>query len=200
MMNVLKYILVIQLFAAVTYAKGRKEMKTVEDVIRVLNLEPLAGEGGYFRQTYKSDYDDVPAGYFGIKSDSGRAISTAIYYLVEPNSFSVLHRLPSDEVFHFYAGDPVEMMQIDENGNVEIITLGNDIFNGQQPQVVVRRGVWQGTRLIKGGAWALLGTTVAPGFEFEDLEVADREEMIQALPQHREDIIRFTRAKSESSH
>lgn len=185
---------------SVAYAEGGNGMVTAEDVIKQLNLEPLQGEGGYFRQTYKSEYDKVPSGYFGIKSDSTRAISTAIYYLVDPNSFSALHRLPSDEVFHFYTGDPVEMMQIDENGKVEIIIIGNDIFNGQIPQVIVKKGVWQGTRLLKGGAWALLGTTVAPGFEFEDLEVADREELTKALPQHRDDIIRFTRAKNEKAH
>lgn len=192
------------LFLALTclggQAMGGEKMVTAQDVIEKLNLQPLEGEGGYFRQTYKSDLVDAPATVFGFKSEEPRAISTAIYFLVVPTSFSALHRIQSDEIFHFYGGDPVEMVQIDEQGNMARYVLGSDIFNGQSPQVIVKKGVWQGSRLIKGGAWALLGTTVAPGFEFVDLEVADRDQLVNEFPQHSNDIIRYTREKNEKAH
>src|SRR5207249_3960045 len=95
-----------------------------------------------------------------------RSVSTAIYYLLTPGTFSALHRLKSDEIFHFYAGSPVKMLQLHEDGRGEEIILGSDVLAGQQPQVLVRRGVWQGSYLLPGGEFALLGCTVAPGFEY----------------------------------
>ncbi|MBK9293896.1 MAG: cupin domain-containing protein [Oligoflexia bacterium] len=175
-------------------------MKTAEDVIKFLNLKPLPEEGGYFRETYRSDKINAPAKIFGINSDSPRVISTAIYYLVHQKSFSALHRIKSDEVFHFYAGDPVEMIQINDQGILNKYILGADVFKEQQPQVVVPKGVWQALRLKEGGSWALLGTTVSPGFEFEDFEVGTREQMLKLFPQHRDDIMRFSRSVNEKAH
>ena len=140
---------------------------------------------------------DAPATIFGIDSEDPRTSSTAIYYLVTPDDFSALHKVASDEIFHFYSGDPVEMIQIDEDGKLTHHTLGSDIFKGQSPQVVVRHGVWQGLRLKHGGAWALMGTTVSPGFEFEDFVLGGRDELTKAFPQHRDDIIRFTRGEGK---
>jgi predicted cupin superfamily sugar epimerase len=170
------------------------------EIIKKLDMRPLPEEGGYYRETYRSNAPKLPARSYGIDSDSNRSVSTAIYYLVIPESFSALHRVKSDEIFHFYAGDAVEMIQIDEQGNLERFTIGNDIASGHTPQVVVPRGVWQALRLKSGGKWALMGTTVAPGFEFEDFQVGDRDSMIEQFPQHRDDIIRFTRAHNEKAH
>lgn len=196
-----KYILVsLFLFSLHALANGGEKMITAQDVIAKLDLKPLQDEGGYYRQTFKSDAGDIPAEVFGIKSNTPRAISTAIYYLVTPQSFSALHRIKSDEVFHFYGGDPVEMIQIDANGNIKYITIGADIFNDESPQVVMPKGVWQALRLKAGGAWALMGTTVAPGFEFEDFELGDRESMAGQFPQHRDDIMKFTRGINEKAH
>lgn len=195
-----KIILALQCVSAIALAQGGSNMVTAKEVIKQLNLKPLNDEGGYFRQTFKSERSNVSPTVYGTNPDVARAFSTAIYFLVVPNSFSALHRIPSDEVFHFYGGDPVEMIQIDQNGNISHFILGGDIFNGQTPQIVVPRGVWQGSRLIKGGAWALMGTTVAPGFEFIDLEVADRETLLKEFPQHSNDIIRFSRGKNEKAH
>lgn len=175
-------------------------MIDAKDLIAKLDLKPLPEEGGYYRETYRSDAGLVPAQAFGIDSDSKRCASTGIYYLVVPESFSALHRVKSDEMFHFYSGDPVEMIQVDEAGNLERFNIGSDIINGETPQVLVRRGVWQGLRLKPGGKWALMGTTVAPGFEFEDFEVGLRDEMIQQFPQLKNDIIRFTREPNEMTH
>lgn len=181
-------------------SQGGEGMATAEEIIKAMGLEPLPEEGGYYRETYRSDYGANQARMFGVDADSNRDLSTAIYYLVHTGSFSAIHRIKADEVFHFYAGDPIEMLQIDEEGNKKIITMGSDVLAGQEPQVVVPRNDWQALRLVEGGSWALLGTTVAPGFEFEDFEVGLREQMLELFPQHRDDIIRFTRESHEKAH
>lgn len=196
----MKSIFILFIFLATQV--GAEEMSMIEarDVIEKLDLKPLPEEGGYYRETYRGSSAQLPAQLFGIESSSNRTISTAIYYLVVPESFSALHRVKSDEMFHFYSGDPVEMIQIDDSGNLQRFVLGSNIFNGESPQVLVPKGVWQALRLKSGGKWALMGTTVAPGFEFEDFEVGARETMIRAFPQHEADITRFTRAANERSH
>ena len=173
---------------------------TAQEIIKKLDLKPLPEEGGYYRETYRSEASGLDAQLFGIDSRTTRNVCTAIYYLVVPESFSALHRVKSDEIFHFYSGDPVEMIQIDDNGTLERFIIGNDIMNGQVPQVVVRRGVWQALRLKHGGMWSLMGTTVAPGFEFEDFEIGYREQLIQQFPQLSADITRFTREPNEKAH
>jgi predicted cupin superfamily sugar epimerase len=122
-----------------------------------------------------------------------RRTGTAIYYLLEPGTFSEMHRLKSDEVFHFYAGDAVEMLQLREGDAGHMVAIGNDLAGGERPQVVVPHGVWQGSRLRAGGRWALLGCTVSPGFEFEDYETADRAELMGLWPEWAETIAELTR-------
>lgn len=147
----------------------------IEQIIKKLNLEPLEGEGGYFRNTYRTDH------------------RSAIYYLVTPNDFSALHRLKHDEIFHFYSGDPVEMVQINGSGELKKVMLGSDFLNNMEPQSIVPAGVWQGTRLAPGGQWALLGTTMAPRFEYSEFELGDRNALIQQFPQHANEIQLYTR-------
>jgi predicted cupin superfamily sugar epimerase len=164
-----------------------------KDVIKQLNLIPLPEEGGYFRETYRSQKS--------VQSEIGlRKECTAIYYLISPESFSGLHWVDQEEIFHFYAGEPVEMFQIDKDGNGKKIIIGNNIFNGQNPQVVVPRGTWQGTRLFNSheNSWALLGCTVAPGFELENFHIQDRAWLISKYPHLSEDIKRFTNKKLKS--
>lgn len=175
-----------------SYAGGGNQV-TAEQIIQKLGLVPLPEEGGYYRETFRSNNGQVKASSFGIPSEGTRVASTAIYYLVTPDSFSALHRVASDEVFHFYAGDVVEMIQIDEAGKLTKFTIGPDIMNGQVPQVIVRAGVWQGLRLKAGGKWALMGTTVAPGFEFEDFEIGEQVRMINEFPEHELHIKQYTR-------
>jgi len=157
-----------------------------EDIIRLLKLRPLPKEGGYFRRTYQS------AG--SMRWISGeRFLSTAIYYLVTPTEFSALHRLGQDELFHFYLGDPVEMVQLTESGQLTRYLLGHAIAQGQSVQQLAPGGVWQGTRLVDSGHWALLGTTVVPGYDDADFELGTRAKLIAHYPQHAEVIRRFTR-------
>jgi predicted cupin superfamily sugar epimerase len=122
-----------------------------------------------------------------------RALSTAIYFLLTQDSFSAMHRLASDEIWHFYLGDPVQMLQLPEHGEGRILTLGTDLAAGVRPQVIVPRGTWQGACLLPGGRFALLGATMAPGFDFADFELAQREWLLVAYPQFTELICALTR-------
>ena len=106
-----------------------------------------------------------------------------MYFLLTPDTFSGLHLLPGDEIWHFYAGDPVEMLQLHPDGSGQVLQLGNDLEAGLQPMLVVPGGSWQGTRLISGGRFALMGNTMAPGFEFEDRLSGDRVTLKGRYPQ-----------------
>jgi len=154
---------------------------TADEVAQLLQLKPHPLEGGSFRETYRSRWlvsgEYLPQGMSG-----SRSIGTAIYYLITPESFSPLHRLPGTEVFHFYAGDPVLMLQLLPDGASRMITMGSDLAAGQQPQIVVRGGVWQGCKLAPGGKWALLGTTMSPGFDAADYEHGEAEPLIAQYP------------------
>jgi predicted cupin superfamily sugar epimerase len=147
---------------------------TAADVIELLALQPLTFEGGYFRETYRSDF------------------STAIYFFLTPDTFSALHMLPSDEVYHFYAGDPVELVLLNPDGSSELVTLGSDLRAGMQPQAIVPAGVWQGSALRNGGRWALLGTTMAPGFDLAEYRSGNRAELTARYPTAVDHIMRLT--------
>ena len=162
-----------------------------EAIIRQLGLQPHP-EGGFYRETYRS-CETIAAAALPPRYGRDRNLSTAIFYLLTPDSCSTLHRLRSDEVFHFYAGDPVTMLQLHGDGRGETTVLGQDIMAGQQVQVVVHEGVWQGMFLNDGGVFALLGTTVSPGFDFEDFEVGTRDALIREYPRCTALIERLTR-------
>ena len=159
-------------------------------IIRALGLAPHPKEGGYFRETYRAA-EALPHGAIPRRHGGPRAASTAIYYLLTPTTCSALHRLASDEVFHFYAGDPVEQLRLYPEGRGEVVTIGNNLAAGMRPQTVVPRGVWQGARLAAGGRYALLGCTVAPGFEFADFELALGPQLAEQFPSAAARILRM---------
>lgn len=160
---------------------------TAEQIKTLLHLQPHPIEGGFFRRTYTAAGSvELPRG--------SRAIGTAIYYLLEPGTFSEMHVLDSDEIFHFYLGDPVEMLQLLPDGRSALFTLGPDLAAGQHVQQVVPAGVWQGTRLVGDGKVALLGCSVTPGFDFADYRNASAEELIAKWPQEAERIRALTRS------
>ncbi len=165
---------------------------TAEQIIQFFGMRSLPQEGGFYVETYrcreKIAQVKLPARYAG-----DRSFSTAILYLLTPDTFSALHRVKSDEVFHFYLGDPVTMLQLHPDGASKVITLGQDILSGQRVQVAVPRDSWQGCFLNKGGKFALMGTTVAPGFETADFEPAQREDLLQRYPGQRNLILQLTR-------
>jgi len=167
---------------------------TAEQIIRLLGLAPLPVEGGHFRQTYRSE-EMIEASALPARYPSDKSFCTAIYYLLtsEPDSFSAMHRLPTEEIYHFYLGDPVEMLLLHPEGKQETLLLGPDIANGQRLQHVVRRETWQGSRLRPGGRFALLGTTMAPGFDAEDFFLGDREDLMRTYPQSSDLIRKLTR-------
>jgi len=167
-------------------------MLTADQIIALLNLKPHPEEGGYFAETYRSS-ETIPEKALPSRYEGVRSFGTAIYYLLTPKTFSTMHRLRSDEIFHFYFGEPVEMLQLLPNGSGRVTTIGFDILHGMQPQAVVPRGVWQGARLLKDGRFALLGTTVSPGFEFADYESGSRDELVRFYPDFRDLIIALTK-------
>ncbi len=166
---------------------------TAEDLKKLLGLQPHPREGGWYVRTYEAAELIAAEAFSDARYAGARLTGTAIYYLLEPETFSEMHRLQSDEVFHFYAGDAVEMLQLRKGGTGATIVIGNDLLRGQRPQAVVERGVWQGSRLVKGGRWALLGCTVSPGFEFEDYESGDRAQLCAGWPDFAEEIRALTR-------
>lgn len=157
--------------------------------IQKLGLAPHP-EGGYFRQTYKSDLI-IPSEALGPRT--ARAASTAIYFLLDGENFSSFHRLRSDEVWHFYAGSPLVVHVVSPDGVYENILLGNDPESGHAFQAVVAAGCWFASHVRDWKGWALVGCTVAPGFEFEDFEMAKREQLVKQHPQHAAIIRRLTR-------
>ena len=159
---------------------------TAEEIKALLRLEPHPSEGGFFRQTYAAaETMDLPRGR--------RSAGTAIYYLLQQGTFSEMHVLASDEIFHFYLGDPVEMLQLYPDGSSAVFTLGPDLAAGQHVQLAVPAGVWQGTRLIGDGKVALLGCTVTPGFDYADYRGGVCAELAAGWPQEAERIRALTR-------
>jgi predicted cupin superfamily sugar epimerase len=154
-----------------------------------LNLQKHPTEGGYFLETYRSKEMVMD------ETRGKRSYSTAIYYMLtdEADVFSEMHRLAIDEIFHFYLGDPVEMLHLYPDGKGERLILGNNIETGMRPQVLIPAGVWQGARLLPGGKFALMGTTVAPGFEYSDYQPGSRKELIDIYPGFKELITTLTR-------
>jgi uncharacterized protein len=166
-------------------------MPTAEELIALLRLQPHPKEGGFFRETYRAA-DSIAAAHLPSRYGGDRSASTAIYYLLTPTSISALHRVASDEVFHFYLGSPVRMLQLGPGNTGRELILGPDLAAGQQLQIVVPHGIWQGSVLEPGGKFALFGCTVAPGFEYADYEHGNRAALMQQFPAHAEMIRRLT--------
>jgi len=169
-----------------------------EDIIKKLKLIPLANEGGYYRQTWVSDFvldgSNIQS-HYGEKKNAG----TAIYFLLVDSydGFSALHTLPTTEIYHFYLGDPVQLSLFYENGSVKNIIMGQDILSNEFPQYTVSPLVIQGSALVSGGKWALLGTTIAPGYSENDFNLVSRTEMLKKYPANKDLIISLTRGKQD---
>lgn len=158
--------------------------------VEKLNLQPHP-EGGYYRETYRSEQRLL--GCCLHEHEGPRSVATTIYFLLPAEQFSALHRLRSDEIWHFYAGSPLTLHIIDPQGNLSQIKLGANAENGETFQAVVKAGCWFGATVDDSDGYTLVGCTVAPGFEFEDLELGDRQKLLERYPQHRELIERLTR-------
>ncbi|XXJ21424.1 cupin domain-containing protein [Desulfovibrio caledoniensis] len=164
---------------------------TAREIIEYLGLTPHPEEGGWFLETHRAD-ETLPREVLPSRYAGPRALGTAIYYLLTPDTYSHMHRLLSDEIFHFYAGGPCEMLRLHPDGSGETVLFGNDVLAGQRPQIVVPKGCWQGLRLLPGAELALMGCSVSPGFEYADYAHGDRAELIARYPEFREQITRLT--------
>lgn len=165
-------------------------MKNAAYYIEKLNLSTHI-EGGAFRETYRSGIsiaqEQLPAEFKG-----NRNASTAIYFLLKEGQFSALHRIASDELWHFYEGDPLHVYEITVHGTLITHVLGKDLEKGEAFQCVVKAGSWFGSRCEVPGGFSLVGCTVAPGFDFEDFMLADRKRLSEEFPQHQQLIQELT--------
>jgi uncharacterized protein len=160
---------------------------TAAEWIRVLGLVPHP-EGGHYRETYRAASTFTPPGFA-----EPRALSTAIYFLLQAGEVSALHRLRSDEVWHFHTGSTLLVIELTAAGALLEHRLGLDVESGEQLQVVIPAGSWFGARVAGGAGFTLVGCTVAPGFDFADFELAGRDALEARYGRHRETIAAFTR-------
>ncbi|MGB5943508.1 MAG: cupin domain-containing protein [Leeuwenhoekiella sp.] len=164
---------------------------TAQQLIHILDLQEHP-EGGFYRETYRSD-GSIPASHLAKTIDGERNFSTCIYFLLTAEKFSAFHKINQDEIWHFYQGSPIKLHSISPNGKLESYIIGPDILNGEHPQLVVPAGCWFAAEVNQGGDFALMGCTVSPGFDFEDFQLAQREELSQMFPKHNGLIVQFTR-------
>lgn len=153
-----------------------------EDLIELLGLEPHPSEGGFFRETFRAP-EVVEPSVLGPSYPGPRSIGTAIYFLLTEDTFSALHMVPGDEIFHFYVGDPVAVLLLSPDGSSREVVLGHDLMNGMRVQHLVPGGTWQGSKLVAGGHFALLGTTMSPGFDYADFRLGDGAELAARYPE-----------------
>ena len=163
---------------------------TAQSYIQSLQMQPHP-EGGFFRESYRSEQTmEVTAPGGGTQQ---RNVCTAIYFLLEAGNFSAFHRITSDEIWHFYAGQALEVLELLPSGELRCTRLGPDILRGELPQYVVPANTWFASRVADGGTFSLVGCTVAPGFDFADFQLARRQELLEIFPQHRQIITELTR-------
>ena len=180
--------------------------RTAEYWVKQLGLRPHP-EGGYYRETYRSP-EIIARAALPKRYNGRRTLATAIYFLLRADQFSAFHRLKSDEIWHFYDGHPVSIFIIGKNGRLASFKLGLDARQGEQPQVVIRAGNWfaaglanrkspaSGGKIANRKSYALIGCTVAPGFDFADFEIGNRKELCRQFPKHHALINRLTADKN----
>lgn len=158
-----------------------------KQLIEHYNLQPHP-EGGWYKEVYRSR-ESIEARALPARYSGPRTFCTIIYFLLEQGEKSAFHRIKSDECWHFYAGDPMEVFVLERDGTLTITEIGNDIEKGQLFQFVVPANTWFASRPSSRSAFSFVGCTVAPGFEFADLDLADADILARQYPEH-ETIIR----------
>jgi uncharacterized protein len=164
---------------------------TADDWIQKLQLAAHP-EGGYYRETFRHPFllqrAHLPDNYAG-----DRCMMTMIYFLLKGHQFSALHRLQSVESWHFYQGCPMTLYLLDRTGAMREVVMGPDVEAGQVLQAIIPSDTWFGAQPVDPQSYTLFGCTVSPGFDFQDFELAKRDELIKAFPQHRGLIESLTR-------
>jgi uncharacterized protein len=156
-------------------------------------------EGGFYKRTYRSS-EVIHEECLPIRFPAERSCSSAIYYLLEGQQFSAFHRLKSDELWHFYYGGALNIYCIDEEGKFELVTLGNSLQNEEVFQATIRSGLWFAAQPAHPDSFSFVGCTVSPGFEFEDLEMSDADQLSALYPQHEQLIRQFCRTTAPEHH
>jgi uncharacterized protein len=172
--------------------KKETKMKSAEYWIEKLQLEPHP-EGGYFREIYRSS-EQLPVAALPPRYQGPRCFGTSIYFLLKGDQVSCLHRLQSDEIWHFYAGAGLTLYLIDPEGTLQTVKLGDDPEQDENFSAIVPAGCWFGGRANVGDSYTLLGCTVAPGFDFADFELGERQGLLDHYPQHCKIVKQLTKA------
>ena len=162
----------------------------INEIVNSLDLKPHP-EGGFYKETYRSA-GEIQSAHLGDAYSGNRSYSTCIYFLLTSEHFSAFHRIKQDEIWHFYQGSTISLYTISPEGIYQKIRIGNNLDRGEVPQYVVPGGHWFAAELEEDNTYALVGCTVSPGFDFDDFELAPREEMLTKFPQHQDIIKRLT--------
>lgn len=165
-------------------------MFSKEDLIHKLELKPHP-EGGYYKETYRSA-DYIPNDVLSNAFNSDRSVSTCIYFLLTSENFSAFHRINQDEIWHHYYGAAIKIHMISEDGEYTSVVVGKDFSNGEIPQYVVKAKTWFAAEIPAKDSFALVGCTVAPGFDFEDFQLPSRQFLTELFPEHQLVITRLT--------
>lgn len=176
---------------------GDHQEKKAEAIVSHYQLKPHP-EGGFYHETYRSS-EVIPVHCLPEGFTAARNVCTAILYLLGANDFSAFHRIRQDEMWHFYFGGTLRLVMISPEGRFSEVLLGHDVTAGERVQYVVPAGYWFGARPVKGSAFSFVGCTVAPGFDFDDFELAKRSELLEWFPGHRDLIVSYTRPDEEAS-
>lgn len=166
-------------------------MLKVQQLVQQFNMLPHP-EGGYYKENYRSD-EIISSNALPERFSGDRYFSTAIYFLLERGNFSAFHKIKSDECWHFYAGQTLNVYVLQQDGKLATIRLGSDLNNGETFQFVVPANCWFASEPATNTDFSFVGCTVAPGFDFEDFELAKADELVQLFPQHETEIRRLCR-------
>lgn len=194
-MRTFSSLLVLLWLVAAPPARPAEPLAPAARLIELFKMQKIPDEGCWFVQTYRSD-ETVKAGALPSRYTTDHTTGTAIYALETREGFSALHRLETDEVYHWYGGSALEMLLLFPDGHGETMILGPDVFHGERPQIVIPHGVWQGSRPVASAgpdAYTFFGTTVAPGFEYGDFRMGTRAELLKAFPSFAAQITALTR-------
>jgi predicted cupin superfamily sugar epimerase len=188
--------LLILLLCLIGAAHGADERPSTQALIKHFKMQRIPDEGPWFTLTYRSD-DLLPVSELPKRYAGARVAGNAIIALITRSEFSALHKLKTDEVWHYYLGDPLQLLILHPDGSGEVVILGPDVLRGQQLQHVVPRGCWQGAMPTrsKSDAYTVFGDTLAPGFEYSDFEMGYREELQRTYPHYAGLIERLTRSE-----
>ncbi len=164
---------------------------TIDFIINQLNLQPHP-EGGFYKEVYRSK-EVITREFLPLIFSGSRSFSTSIYFLIKAENFSAFHKIKSDETWHFYFGDTLEIIEIDDFGNLVKTLVGSNLIAGEVFQYTVKKNTWFASRVLKGGHFSLVGCSVSPGFDFIDFELATRNHLQNVFPQHKTIINDLTR-------